>query len=355
MRKVVFATVLVMLCSAAFANEVVLEKQANKSGSPRAYLKTDELKYEKIDAPEGAKAPEGELEWGKITVGKNSYIVCITKEEKKLTSLYLDADNDNDFAEERPAKLKGSFIIIEGVPLEFEVAGGTLIDKASIAILQYTPRNGYLGISTKYAGSAEVEGKKVRIDWIPGQKPRLFPEGQRLGFAAYYFGKKKLALKGDSVTLKDGKVVADCVLEEDEGLVEAKAGSMLQYITLHQGREGVACVADEGKLYLPKGKYTVAWGYFSKKVEEDTYELRVLLGSRNFEIKDDYKLGEIEPLKLSATVTQRADKVSVRASLTNASGGRVTLTKNKKALPPPKLSIKDAEGKEVATHVFKPG
>ena len=137
--------------------------------------------------------------------------------------------------------------------------------------------------------------------------------------------------------------------------MEVKAGSLLQHITLHQGRDGIACLAEEGKAFLPKGKYTAALGYFSKKVGEDVYDLRVLLGSGNFEVNEDTKLGEIEPLTLKAAVSQRADKVSIGASLTSTTGGRVTLTKNKRSLPPPKLVIKDSEGSEVATHTFKPG
>lgn len=355
MRYVVLAAAVSMLCPAALADEVVLEKLENKAGVPMAYLKTDELNYEKIDAPEGAKAPEGELEWGRLTTGKKSHKVCITVEDKKLTKLYLDADGDNDFTEETPVKLKGSFITIPGMPVEFEVTGGTLVDKTNIAIMQYTPSNGYVGISTKYTGTTEVEGMKVKIDWTPGQKPRLQPEGQKLGMAAYYFGKRKLALEGDSVSLKDGKVVVDCVMKEAEGLVEVQAGSLLEYVTLHQGREGAACIPEEGKVYLPTGEYTVAWGYFSKKVNGDTYELRMLLGSRNFRIKDDYKLGDIEPLALAATARQAGSKVSINAALTSASGGQVTLTKNRKALNPPKLTIKNAKGEEVATHTFKPG
>lgn len=355
MRKALLAAVIVMLCPAAFAGEVVLEKQANSSGRPMAYFKTDKLKYDRISAPDSAKAPDGDLEWGRLTVGKRSYNVCLTKERNMFTKLYLDADADNDFAEETPAKLRGSFITIEGMPVEFEVAGGTLIDKTNIFILQYTPRNGYVGISTKYSGSAEVEGKKVRIDWTPGQQPQLYPEGWRQGFSAYYFGKKKLTLKGGGVTLKDGKVAAECVLQEEEGLVEVPGGDLLKYVTLHQGRDGVACVAEEGKAYMPKGKYSVAYGYFGKKVGDDVYDMRVLLGSRNFEVKEGFKPGEFEPLKLSATISQRANRISFRANLTSASGGSVALAKNKKALSPPKLVIKDSEGNEIATHTFKPG
>jgi hypothetical protein len=357
MRTSVIAALLTLICATAYTQEVVLEKVENKTVNPQAYLKTDSLKCEKTEKPEGVTAPEAELSWGRLVLGKRSYIICGVEKNRKLAKLWVDCDSDKDLKEETPVEMKGKSVSVGNLTGEFELGEGTWKKEMQVWILSSSLRNGYVGICEKYTGKFEAEGMKFTVNWFPGQEPRLRPESWRMEFPTFYFGKKKLSMGTKNLSLKDGKITAKWELAEDKELVEADALENLHAVTLHKRVLGwnAASVPVKGKVYLPQGNFSAVWADMRKKGEDGEYRLRVLLGSRDFEIKDKLTLGAPEPLTLAPVVTQRGDKVYVKANLTSALKGRVSLLKNGGRLNPPKLTVKDADGKEVASHVFKPG
>ena len=176
-------------------------------------------------------------------------------------------------------------------------------------------------------------------------------------FPTIFFGRKKLTMGTGNLTIKEEKITGKWELVEEKDLVEAKTPDNLHAVTLHKRTSGwnAASVPADGKVYLPAGKYSAVWADIRKKGEDGEYRLRVLLGSNNYEIKDGLSFGPVEPLILAPQVTQRGGKVYIRANLSSALKGRTNLTKNGGRLDPPKLTITDAEGNEVASHVFKPG
>jgi hypothetical protein len=310
-----------------------------------------------IAKPEGVTAPEGKLSWGRLVLGKRSYLVCAIEKDRKLAKFWVDRDGDKDLKEETPVEMKGSYNSLGGVTGEFELGEGTLKKEMRVCVLLYSLRNGYVAICTKYSGKVKAEGQDFTVTWVPGQEPRFRQASWRMEFPTLYIGKKKLSMGTKNLALKDGKIVGKWELEEDKELVEAKAPENLRAVTLHKREKGwnAASMPVEGKIYLPRGTFSAVWADMRKKGEDGEYRLRVLLGSRGFEIKEGINLGPVEPLMLAPVVGQRGGKVYIKANLASALKGRVSLLKNGGRLQPPKLTVKDADGKEVASHVFKPG
>jgi len=375
MRFAIIVSILCLICSAAFAEEIKLERFERKTG-PLAYVKSDNLKWEKIQKPDDVKAPDGKLVWARLILGKRIYLTCIKSEttgafrmkgntlvkEEIFKHLYIDRDRDKDLAEETPVEGKGNQnarqFIVEGLTGEFQIKDSLLVEVVRLCIMSYTISSGQVGVCFRYTGKVKIDDEEFSITWIPGSEPTLNHRTYGMRTTAFFFGKKKLSVPSVSIVMKEEGLYASIeTIEESENLVELAVNETLHNITVNkQDLSNLICIPRKGKVYLPKNvNYRYIWAEFRKNTEKGEFRLRVQIGSRNAEIDDSIKLMPVEPLKLTTKVTKRNDKVSLRAYLTGALGQRVTLYPVGRKIAPPVLKIKDTEGTVVAEHTFKPG
>ena len=358
MRYLVVFISLVLVCSAAFAGEVELKPYTTDVKNPVQTIKTKELSYDAAEKPEGAKAPEGDLEWGKLTLGKQSYTTCTVKKDGKYTSLYFDADGDNDLAEEKPVavRMRGNIPLFDlaDVPGEFTMGEETLSTKLCLSV---TPLyGGYLFSCTAYAGEFKIGDGSFVIIWVPTNEPLIRPKEWEFGVPTVYYGKKKASAALKGITLKEGKVKASYSLTDEDGLVELEAPKGLSFVMLYQRNFYGAFIPIGGKLHLKEGMHNVAVASFRKEQEGKRYELRIMLSSHGgYEVKKETKIGAAEPLTLFPKVEIKGVAVSVTASLLDTQNRDVSIGRDGEPLDPPKLKITDPDGKEVATHEFVPG
>ena len=97
MRTAVLLASFVLFIQTAFAEEVALEMRTIDADSPLGAVKAKDMQFESAEKPDGAKVPEGDLAWGRLTLGGYNYMLCISKKKDKLTKLYQDGDGDKDF------------------------------------------------------------------------------------------------------------------------------------------------------------------------------------------------------------------------------------------------------------------
>ena len=161
MRIVLSTAVLVLLCSAALAQEVEFTKQENKSGRALAFVKSENFKIQNTQKPEGVTAPEGELTWGKLVLGKKSYTACYTEKDRRLARLWVDIDNDKNLKEETPEELVNNMLAIDRITAELPFGVGTLEREIRVVFSYYTHRNGYVGVCEIH-GAGGNRGQEIQ-------------------------------------------------------------------------------------------------------------------------------------------------------------------------------------------------
>lgn len=358
MRCAAAAVFLILMCSVASAQEIELKAYTTDFKSPVQTTESKDLRYDTATQPEGAKAPEGELDWGSLTLGKRSYLVCAVLKDGKHSKLYLDADGDKDLAEEKPVAVRDRggipFFDLEGVEGEFKVGTETLSVKMRLSV---TPvYGGYVFSCTAYAGEFKIGDGSFAVVWVPTNAPLVRPTGWEFGVPTLYYGKHKVTVQQKDIAIKDGNVKASYKVAEEEELAELDAPKGLSFVMLYGRNFYAAFLPSGGKLHLTKGTHNTAVASFRKEREGKRYELRVMLSSQGgYEVKDDTKIGEAEPLKLTPSVEVKGSSISVTASLLDARKRDVAIGRDGEPIPPPKLKITDPNGKEAAAHEFVPG
>ena len=354
----VIIVMLILLCSGLFADEVSLELQTRKANEPFA-SRSDAIKYLKYETkPDGVVAPEGASDWGRITLGEKSYILCVVTGKEK-DKLYLDRDSDQDLAEETPLESKKtenySFFTLDDLVGEFKVGEKTLTAKMRLVFSpKLTPLRGWMPVCTAYTGKVKIEDKSFTVVWVPGNKPHIAPIMKAISrgpLQRLLVGNKELLLK--EVSLKEEKVVLNYTVTVKEDFLPVEVPANLKSLMVFLGRSREICVPIEGKVFLPKGKKRYLYLGFTKKSEGSEYELLVF--QRELDVKEDTKIPPPEPLKLALKVQQRKGTVWIEVKLTDTNGRGVYILKNGERLEPPVLKVKDENGKEVAEHKYRCG
>ncbi len=357
MRCTLLLATIFFICPVALAGEAVLKLQTSDAQNPFHSVNTREIQYESTLKPGGVVSPEGELDWGRLTLGRRSYLLCITRENGKLTKLYLDRDTDKNLAEETPVQAmqvgRWVYFVLESVPGEFALGENSISIKMRLLIMPVL--RGYVPVCTAYVGKIKDAGDKASIVWVPGKWPYFRPALWKSECPVLYIGSKKLIIGQNDVAFKDGKVVATYRVEKgEESLIPVAAPKWLHSVRLFRQRFETVCLPADGKLFLRKGKCAFLSLGFVKESEGVSCEADAVFPG-DLVIREGMTLGKLEPLTLAIEVSQKDSSVSITPSLTDASGRQTSLSKNCKPVPAPKLIIKDPGGKEVANHQFEYG
>jgi len=348
----------ILLCSALFADEVLLEPQTNKSNEPFA-SRSNAINYLKyMEKPEGIVAPEGASHWGKLVLGEKRYLLCVVSGKEK-DRLYLDRDSDKDLAEETPLESEKtenySFFKLDDLLGKFKIGEKTLTLKMRIVFSpKLTPLRGWLPVCTAYTGKIKIEGITFTVVWVPGNRPHITPimrTVSREPLRRLLVGNKELLLK--EVRLKEEKVLLDYTVTVKEDFLPVEVPANLKTLTVFQRRSAEICIPIKNKVFLPKGRKRYNYLGFVEESEGSKYEMFVL--HRELDVKEGAKILPPEPLKLALKVQQRKGTVWIGAELIDAQKRGVHIFKDGKLLEPPVLKVKDENGKEVTEHRYRCG
>jgi hypothetical protein len=335
-------------------SEAVLELQTLENNSqkpPQLVFEREDMRYKNTDKPEGVIAPEGELQWGNLTLGEHSYLTCIEKKGDKFTKLYLDKNNNKNLAEETPIENdggRGISFVVDSIKGAFRFQGALLSFDMKVHFMPGYDQS--LVVFTAYTGTIKTELGEFELTWLPGENPSIRRLTEKGPYQVLVVGRKKLSA---DVSLKNGKVVASYAVVED-GLVPVETSDSLQEIELYVEKPKfivTRCLPGDGKIYIPKGKYDAVNCIIKKNKDDVEYGISLGFADNELEIKDSIKI-KAEPLTLKPDLAQENGAVTAKPRMHNADGREARVFKFNGSLEAPKLVIKDAEGKEVASHVF---
>ncbi|TET36855.1 MAG: hypothetical protein E3J72_07635 [Planctomycetota bacterium] len=362
--------VFALTASIAFAEEVTLEPV--KAKNP-AYSRGREIRCQILtECPEGVKAPEGELGWANLRLGKNNMLLAFADDSEKGCILYVDRDMDKNLAEEealtgtsysRQNYSRDTFDLNE-MPGLFKVGDTELSLDMSLRIIRSTSKYQgqkriYYQVSTftTYQGKIKAFEKDWKITWIPGQDPTLQASGTASYISGYHFGRKRILLTRDNISLKKEKIICTFETKEDETLVPVSVPEGLTSLTIMKRGNNIwiNCLPEKSKVYLEEGDYYNVRYEIVVKSDADTWKLSA---SRSGALKVDKNtaIPDVEPLTLEVTPTFRDNgKITLKPSLTAQGGTRIRIYKNNQMFPAPDLIIKDSEGNELARTTLKYG
>ncbi|MHC5038081.1 MAG: hypothetical protein ACYTHM_12260 [Planctomycetota bacterium] len=348
---------------AALAEDV--ELSVPPAGDQRAYtFMAGAGGFKSAQKPEDAVAPAGGLSWGRLTLGLRSYLVCVARQEKSRAKLYLDTDGDNNLAEETPIRASEAIpgdemFFLDGIAASFRVKGGPVTVKLDL-LLEFAQMPGKatrrvsLGTATTFLGAMKEGPPGLSIAWTPGQAPRFRPRTNYLGTWAgpkIYHGNQSLSVESP-VSLKAGKVVAVISTAPCQGLVECAAPKGIAGVGIPSSDGIRVHLPDKGKFFLPAGTHSLVVLAMAREGKGGPFDLTVQ--SRELKVQEGFTLGEIEPLRVSIEIVQKAKEVTFQPKLTDCQDRRANLDKGEGPLTL-RMIVKDAEGKGVADHAFERG
>lgn len=353
-RFIILVAVLAFAAGQAVAAETVLEPTEVKGNRP-VYTVSNDIKCTWVkDAPEGADAPDGELLWMDIKLGKETYKACILTDELKA-EMYIDRDRDLNFREEDPVRSaqRGSFwyhyFEIESLPGEFEIGDGTLKQDVKLRVMAYRRKgksscNVYM--YSCYNGRIKAFDRDFKVTWIPGQEPIIQPLNRRAYTNNYHFGRERIDISCKSIFLSKGKVVAKWSVKEDMSLIGVPVPKgttkVIASMIRSPGRYSTECYPEDGKIYLAEGEY--AYMRTDSNRKEQGTDWRLSLTYTKFIVKKGATLGNPEPLTVPIKIKVGPRTVDMKPSFKDANGNRAILFKNKRIMGAPKLVICDMNG-----------
>ncbi|MHC4664270.1 MAG: hypothetical protein ACYS8W_21615 [Planctomycetota bacterium] len=359
MRYAVSLLVVLLVSTFAFAEEVVLEPKNTGADEMPDFVniynpQAKGIRYIKIAAPpKDVKAPEGELTWCRLLLGRSLYLMCVVLDGYEWKKLYIDRDGDNDLIEETPIELAEhpagfEVFVIEDLPAKFKVGESELDLKIRVG---FFPNSFYsLLLWNKYEGKIKTGGTDIPVTWTPGREKVSLVQSAD---SKVYIGGKSIEMDGGGMKLKEGKIVAAYELKDAGNMVELEVPSEASLVFALDGQHWINAYRGDGKICLPAGKYQYARIYISKELEGKKFLATSLYGE--FEAKEGAGFGEIEPMKLAVTPANRMGRMYLSPTFTDASGKTAVVFADGFEISPPVLTLKDSGGKQIATHTFERG
>jgi hypothetical protein len=363
MRAVAAWPLVAAFALSAVAAEVPLTPRELAADSVRM-MEGNGVRFEAAEMPAGAKAPAGDLRWGKLHAGTPVCWVCWTLAGEG--AFYADADGDLDLGEEKPVRFAGTdaagrVFRVPGIAGEF--GSGEAAVKASFTLQfdpEFSPDSGMVFSATVYEGRASAGGAEFVVSWVPGGPPALGMPPKILEQVPA----RKLVAGGRSVALRealagrDGKVVA--VFDESEGkdLVSAPVPADTCCVVLMvRGEDAPDCtilLPGGGKCGFPRGEGQEAV-LVLRKADAAGVFFDLLVQMQALNVGDGFAPASPLPLSFAVSAESEGSERRFRYACKDAAGREVMICRDGGPAPMPALEIQGPDGKAVATHQFEAG
>ncbi|MFH1422287.1 MAG: hypothetical protein ABIH42_06195 [Planctomycetota bacterium] len=353
--KYVAILFILLSSSVVFADEVVLESTHSELSNAEYKVKCGI-----IEKPEDVTAPEGELVWTNLLIGRKSYLACILYEKERPIKLHIDKNGDKNLTDDTSDEMiivsdRKDIFWIEYIEGEYKIADTLLSIDMRILLYPVSKKDIIIQSYTFLTGKFTIEEYEFFIKFSLGQKPFLLPSstsGAKL--CAVRVGKKLVTLDEKSMAVnEDNKVVIKYLTSEDENLLQIEAANGLETIDLKSGNDVTQCCPQNNNFYIPEKEYKLVTYRFTKKSGSDIYYMSVY--TKNIEVDKHNRIGATEPLNLTPQVKIEDNKAIIRLIFVDALGRNLSIKKNTRQLEPPKVKIIDSNGNVVATHDYTEG
>lgn len=358
--KIAFVAALVFFAAEmALAEEVHLELQNiafNKLADFQAY-DNDVIRQSAVSAPEGIKAPPGDIRWFQIMLGSKTYFAAMYMENNSVVRYLIDRNCDKDLGNEKDeciVKNRNSQLInISALPGVFSINGTDFASPLNLKIFTYMQN--IISVYTSFRGKINVKGRELEVKWTPGFDPEI--SGREFSAKSAYIG--ATAVEMGKVAIKESKPVAAYKIREDKLVFRFPAPKGIDYVFAAMEMESngspfVLAYPDNGFISFPKVNYDAITLHSAKTMNSAEYS--VFCHIAPVEINESFVIKPLEPLSLVFNVKPVAGAdVEFSASVVTAEKIKAFLNKDGEQLPFPVVSVKTADGKEVYKFTFKAG
>lgn len=320
---------------------------------------------------EAAKAPEGDLSWGRLRLGETAYLYAVRGSLARTGTLdpsdrlFLDRDRDGDLAEETPLSseyfpghMPGygySAFDADGLSARLPGAGpgGEALELAVSIRLQ--PHQTVASFTALCAAVPGFSGS-LQVSWMPGSDLLLQDRPHGLEAAAAFRGPGRLRLPApDALSFRDGAPV--CTLrwetKEDLAAMTVPPGTVLLTAQQQLGPVPLTYVAPvDGQARMPAGRWTLRMA-LRRKDGDRSWTLAV--ERRNATVSDGGSFGPVEPLTGSISVRTAEDALFFTPAWKDASGQDVVRVSCQGVrLDGPAFDLETPEGDVALTYTFVP-